>query len=505
MGQGWPEQLALPELPRAPRRAGERRYEVRDPIHGFIGFDPLEKQILDSAPVQRLRGIKQLALTNQLYPGAAHTRLEHALGVMELAGRAFDAIRTSAGDDFRDWMGWQRPGAAGRQRRVLRLAALLHDVGHAPFSHAAEELFPPELPGHEHFTRAILEHPAGEIATILATSEHNAHGITPADITPIACERSVVRPRNFQEALLASLISGALGVDRMDYLVRDSHHTGVAYGRFDHLRLLNTLRVTRPGAGIEPQLAIEAGGLHAAEGLLLARHFMHLQVYQHPVRQIYDVHLVDFLRAWLPGLSVPSSHSSHSSHSTPTSPAGLPNPPGAAGGLGAAGTAGPAETAAATFPTDLPTYLRLDDARVETAFHDVAAAPNGGPLATLAPLASRLSGRGHFRLAARVSAHQRSRTDLQLDLFEVLRAELPAHFGPDAVRATEMRVSTSDLVDVPIVDDEGSPVPEDRVPRLFASVGEFWEGRIFCRPGDPALREKVARWVQDWLARHTTA
>src|SRR5690242_14607410 len=124
-------------------------YEVRDPIHGFVAFDPLERAILDTRPVQRLRHIKQLALTNELYPGATHTRLEHSLGVMELAGRAFDTIHEHAGGDFRDWMGWNDPAQAERQRRTLRLAALLHDVGHAPFSHAGEGLFPDEAPNHE--------------------------------------------------------------------------------------------------------------------------------------------------------------------------------------------------------------------------------------------------------------------------------------------------------------------------------------------------------------------
>lgn len=431
----------------------QKRYEVRDPIHGFIAFDPLEKEILGTAPVQRLRNIKQLALTYQLYPGATHTRLEHALGVMELAGRAFDIIYQHASGNVREWMGWNDTCLAEKHRSVLRLAALLHDIGHAPFSHAAEELFPEAHPGHEWITKALIEDINGDIASVLQNSKHNTFGIKPRDLLPLAVERKVVPPSNFQEGVLSSLISGPLGVDRMDYLVRDSHHTGVAYGRFDHLRLLNTLRVTQPATNEEPQLAIEIGGLHAAEGLLLARHFMWLQVYRHPVRQIYDIHLVEFLRGWLRN---------------------------------------------GTFSTDLGEYLQMDDATVETAFRKTARSDKGA----LARLASRLCGRQHFRLVVRISAQERSRSDTQLDLIEVLRAALTNHFGPDSIRADEMEVSTSHFSGLPVVDAEGGLVPEDRAPRLFESVRQFWEGRVFCAPQVPQLREEVEAWVRQWLTHH---
>jgi HD superfamily phosphohydrolase len=110
------------------------------------------------------------------------------------------------------------------------------------------------------------------------------------------------------EAILAEIIVGdAFGVDRTDYLLRDSHHIGVAYGRFDHFRLVDTLRIlpsqpsVDPGAVAEPTLGVEEGGIHSAEALLLARYFMYTQVYFHPIRRIYDIHLKDFLAAWLTG------------------------------------------------------------------------------------------------------------------------------------------------------------------------------------------------------------
>jgi HD superfamily phosphohydrolase len=111
------------------------------------------------------------------------------------------------------------------------------------------------------------------------------------------------------EAILAEIIVGdAFGVDRMDYLLRDSYHAGVAYGRFDHFRLIETLRILpKVGGGEgEPTLGIEEGGVHSAEGLLLARYFMYTQLYFHHVRRIYDYHLKEFLKRWLPdGKAVP--------------------------------------------------------------------------------------------------------------------------------------------------------------------------------------------------------
>ena len=115
------------------------------------------------------------------------------------------------------------------------------------------------------------------------------------------------------EAILSEIIVGdAFGVDRMDYLLRDSHHIGVTYGRFDQYRLIDTLRILPAGeATKEPTLGVEEGGLHSAEALLLARYFMYSQVYFHPVRRIYDIHLQNFLSAWLPGGKFPTDLKSH--------------------------------------------------------------------------------------------------------------------------------------------------------------------------------------------------
>lgn len=282
--------------------------EIRDPIHVFVRLADSEQAIIDSRPFQRLRDIHQLALTYEVYPGATHRRFEHSLGVMELASRIFDVVTDPA---HRETEAARRVVPEDRDelgywRRVLRAAALFHDVGHLPFSHATEHLLPEGFEDHEEFSRAhILSDPMREIWM----------GTTPPlraeDVAKVAIE-----PREGQllepwTAILNELITGRVfGADRMDYLLRDSHHVGVAYGRFDHYRLIDTLRILRPPTqgpqeertqtGSEaPELGITKGGLQVAESLLLARYSMFTQVYYHRTRRAYDVHLADFLTEWL--------------------------------------------------------------------------------------------------------------------------------------------------------------------------------------------------------------
>jgi uncharacterized protein len=293
-------------------------HEIRDPIHVFIRVDSDERKVIDSRPFQRLRHIHQLALTYLVYPGATHRRFEHSLGVMELAGRVFDVITRPDGvnDEIRDFL----PEVASEDkrrywRRVLRMAALCHDIGHLPFSHAAEkELLPPGW-NHERFTVELINSP--EMLKIW--NEMNPP-LRPIDLVKIAVGPKELPTQTFSpwETLVAEIVVGdAFGVDRIDYLLRDSYHSGVAYGKFDHHRLIDTLRILpyspappakgRVSAGEElhsslsrrPMLGIEHGGLQSVEALALARYFMYSQLYFHPVRRIYDIHLKQFLQAWL--------------------------------------------------------------------------------------------------------------------------------------------------------------------------------------------------------------
>lgn len=295
------------------------RHEFRDPVHDFVVVSSDERRVVDSSPVQRLREIHQLAMSYLVYPGATHRRFEHSLGVMELAAQVFDALvdHRHLTDAVRDAL----PGLDSQQtvdyyRQVVRLAGLLHDVGHLPFSHAAEEELLPEGRTHEHLTvDLILDE---ELAGLLADT------VPPVDAELVA--KVAVGPKRWTgepfavwEALLSDTVThDVFGADRMDYLLRDSLHAGVAYGRYDLHRLVQSLRILFPPDGQEedegpssPVIGINEGGLHSAEALLLARYFMFNQVYFHRVRCMYDEHLLDFLRAWLPRGEYPGSVDDH--------------------------------------------------------------------------------------------------------------------------------------------------------------------------------------------------
>ena len=283
-------------------------HEIRDPVHTFVRLDSNEREVLDSRPFQRLRHIHQLALTYFVYPGATHRRFEHSLGVMELADRVFDIVtdRANVTDRIRNRLHeLDQPDKLTYWRRVLRMAALCHDVGHLPFSHAAEGELLPDGWDHERMTTEIIN--GDEMKAIWSSMRPP---LVAEDIVKLAVGPKKATDLEFSawESILAEIIVGdAFGVDRMDYLLRDSHHTGVAYGRFDHYRLIDTLRILPvPAAGEaadsgEPALGLETGGIQSAEALMLARYFMYSQVYFHPVRRIYDIHLMDFLKEWLDG------------------------------------------------------------------------------------------------------------------------------------------------------------------------------------------------------------
>lgn len=298
--------------------AAKHIHEIRDPIHTFIRFDDHERAVLNSRPVQCLRHIQQLALTHLVYPGTTHKRFEHSLGVMELAGRVFDVVTGEGAttNEIRELLPvLRRPDELAFWRRVLRLAALCHDTGHLPFSHAAEHELLPNGWDHERLTRALISS-----AELQALWTEGDPPLDPNHIVTLAIgpRRAADLKPSLWEAILSEIVIGdALGVDRMDYLLRDSHHIGVAYGRFDHFRLVDTLRILpRPPQGeeaevVEPALGVESGGLQSAEALLLARYLMYSQVYFHPVRVAYDLHLRDFLKAWRPSGTFPTDVEGH--------------------------------------------------------------------------------------------------------------------------------------------------------------------------------------------------
>lgn len=268
----------------------------RDPIHGFIELQPIEVAIVDTPPFQRLRKIHQLALTHLIYHGAEHTRFGHSLGVMHLASVAYDnVIKKHTGLFSKEYVDWQR--------QILRLIAITHDLGHAPFSHASEDVLPEGLE-HEDFTEKIIKETKiaeyiNEIGQIFVKSYGEEYNITPDLICDIY--RGRIKDKNL--IFLKKFMDSELDVDKMDYLLRDSLYCGVSYGKYDLERLISSLTIYQQNG---PRLAIEKGGTHVTEAFILARYFMFTQVYFHRTRRLYDLMLTNFLKDTLPGGTYPA-------------------------------------------------------------------------------------------------------------------------------------------------------------------------------------------------------
>lgn len=271
-----------------------KTYEIRDPIHGFIVLNDWERDIVNHPVFQRLRRIRQLGLTDMVYPGAMHTRFEHSLGVMHVATKMFDQIVKRRQDFLETELSFNADGL-GRDRVLVRLSCLLHDIGHAPFSHAAEGLMDKDLKTkkaykHENYSAAAVAFLMRDVIENHPLNQN--YNIKAQDIADFLNGRSTLG----RVLLWRSLVSGQLDADRADYLLRDSHHIGVAYGRYDLNRLLVTLTIGIDPETQSPVLAIEDGGVHAAEALILARYFMFTQVYFQHTRRAYDHHSVQAIK-----------------------------------------------------------------------------------------------------------------------------------------------------------------------------------------------------------------
>jgi uncharacterized protein len=268
-------------------------------VHGFVQANDWEMSIIAESAFQRLRRIRQLAWTDQVYPGAMHTRFEHSLGVMHTATLLYDSIVRNSAEVLKSELAYDKAGVE-RNRQLVRLAALLHDTGHGPFSHAAEELFPSrdEVDGdgiykHEHYSAAIVR-----TRLRSAIEDHplnNNYGFKADDVAALLEGSAGAR----QGIFWRDLIDGQMDADRMDYLLRDSHHCGVQCGRFDMHRLISTITAIPGADGRPPRLGISEGGWHAAEGLVLARYFMFTQVYFRKTRVAFDIHLRGALKEML--------------------------------------------------------------------------------------------------------------------------------------------------------------------------------------------------------------
>ncbi|MGO9318695.1 MAG: HD domain-containing protein [Terracidiphilus sp.] len=227
-----------------------------------------------------------------------HTRFEHSLGVMHTATMLYEAIRSRSSDVLYNELGYTTDGL-GRDLQLVRLVALLHDVGHSPFSHASEELFPEQESGkkfkHEQYSAAIVRTELHDVINNHPLNEAN-YGIEANDVAALLEGSTKAKQRLFWR----DLIDGQMDADRMDYLLRDSYHSGVQYGKFDLNRIINTVLAIPSARDRSPRLGFSEGGWHAAEGLVLARYFMFTQVYFHKTRVAYDIHLKGALSEILP-------------------------------------------------------------------------------------------------------------------------------------------------------------------------------------------------------------
>ena len=213
---------------------------IKDPIYGYIRVTETERSIIDTLALQRLRRIRQLSGAEYVYPAANHTRFEHVLGAMYLAGVVGDNLPAQL---------------SGEERQKVRLAALLHDVGHAPFSHLFEPLLVKYLNrNHEQMSTWIIAH--SSLADVI-----KAQGFDPVEMSAL----SVGRLEKSDKPFLNQIISSSFDVDKMDFVLRDSYHTGAGYGSVDVFRLIYTMDV------LDGNLAVDITALPTLESLILAR------------------------------------------------------------------------------------------------------------------------------------------------------------------------------------------------------------------------------------------
>ena len=236
-----------------------REKVFRDPVHNYIHVrDRIILQLIDTREFQRLRRIKQLGASQYTFHGAEHSRFNHSLGVYEITRRIINNFvrnypTQKAGDGLWD----------DSERLVALCAALLHDLGHGPFSHTFEGIF---MTDHEAITQEIIVSPETEVHAVLATMGDDF----PEKVA------SVIN-KTYPNQQVVQLISSQIDADRMDYLLRDAFYAGVSYGQYDLTRIV---RVIRPYDG---RIVFDFSGMHAVEDYIISRYQMYMQVYFHPV------------------------------------------------------------------------------------------------------------------------------------------------------------------------------------------------------------------------------
>ena len=275
--------------------------EVRDPIHGAMRISAEETRVVDHPFVQRLRNIFSTGFSYLPFPGATHSRYSHSLGVMYLAGKAFDSA-------YEGWS-FDDPDARYRFRSVVRLAALCHDLGHSPFSHCTEFAMPPlETLGlswyndeastvrratHEDYTIGFLQHEslAGLIADQFPFTSRHVAALISWDVD-ISDSFFMDGDLNHRE-ILSQIISSEMDVDRLDYLVRDSYYSGARYGQVDVGWLLTNMEAYAHDGRVS--LALDSKAIYAFDDFMIARHHMFLMVYFHHKSVVYE----ELMKRWV--------------------------------------------------------------------------------------------------------------------------------------------------------------------------------------------------------------
>lgn len=360
---------------------------------------------------------------------------------MDLAGRIFDVITRHPRHPEIQHL-FPSDKELDYWRTVVRMGALCHDLGHIPFSHGAEAVLPKET-HHEQLSVDVIL--SGEMVAIWSSMKPP---LTPKDVAKVAVGLKdwPGDPNEFTpwDELLTEIVTGnAFGADRADYLLRDSLHAGVVYGHFDHHRLVDTLRVLPSPGTSKPTIGIERGGMHAAEGLQLARYFMFEQLYFHRVRRALDLHLREFLRTILPN---------------------------------------------GVYPTNVDQHLRINDNHVLVQM-SAAADDDQHPGHEHA---RRILGRRFYRVLYEPTQHDLStNVNASAVVFETAKAE----FGSDAV-ARDRETKPSKPMDFAVDRDDGRIVSSLEESKVLDRIPAATFDRVFVIP---ERRRDAERWLHDNL------
>jgi len=293
---------------------GWLQMEIRDPLHGSIPLSDPEVALCDSAPYQRLRAIKQLGFSEFSFPGATHNRFLHSIGVSHLTGRAFDTI-------FKDYR-FSTVKKREDLRQAVRMAALLHDIGHGPLSHATEEVMPKvgDLKIKAYDTKQTKVDPNRQadhedytikfVTDSSITKVLNEAGVSPFHIASLIDKELVVNDDFFMDqglnfrTVLSQIVSSEMDCDRMDYLGRDAYYCGTNYGKVELEWLMNHLTYHIQEDHV--YLALNRRALYTFDDFLLSRHHMHLMVYFHHKAIIYEEMMHRYLKSSDCTFSLPS-------------------------------------------------------------------------------------------------------------------------------------------------------------------------------------------------------